>query len=127
MRVSGERKAEGPTKPTVPLRKVAELRRDIRQRRLLLALPRMPAPNRQVLVLMMAEDYCELNDLPASMCAHCRGLTLDDPPPTIANRFIARFRGTCSACELPICEGDNIGRTSEGEYVCQSCANRWQR
>ncbi len=70
--------------------------------------------------------YCELNDLPASMCAHCRGLTLDDPP-TIASRFIARFRGRCSACVMPICEGDNIGRTSDGEYVCQSCTNRWSR
>lgn len=72
----------------------------------------------------VADDYCELNDMPASMCAHCRGVTLDDPAPTIAYRFDAMYGGRCASCDKPFSEGDRIGYTTDGYYVCPTCTDR---
>lgn len=48
----------------------------------------------------MNETRCEISDLPASMCAHCRGLDGTDPrPELIVLRVItARFNGRCEVC-----------------------------
>jgi len=39
----------------------------------------------------------------------------------IVHRFPAHFDSGCDNCEGRIREGDVIGRTDEGEYVCERC------
>lgn len=77
----------------------------------------------------MTEPRCDLTDLIASQCGHCRG---HDQPSvaglTIVHRFAARFPGPCANCETGrIHEDDLIGKTEDGEYVCEACANRAER
>lgn len=88
----------------------------------------------------MTEDYCELMDMPASMCAHCRGqnktvqeqasaedaaLTmrlLEDPSGVW---FPADYPGTCSACHTPFPAGTAIRRnpnTNRTTWLAQCCA-----
>jgi len=65
---------------------------------------------------------CDLTDLEVTACAHCRGLSLDTAGPVkIVHRFPAHFDSGCDNCEGRIREGDVIGRTDEGEYVCERC------
>ncbi len=68
------------------------------------------------------DTRCERTDLYVSQCGHCR----PTPEPelidlVITNRFPARFPGQCPVCDGRIREDDNIGRTEDGEYVCEKC------
>ena len=89
----------------------------------------------------MSADYCEWSDLPASQCAHCRGLDapgvdLDAPDreerrtgDTVAPRFrtgnakiAAHYTHSCAGCGDPIEPGDPIKRDSADIWVHQECA-----
>jgi hypothetical protein len=68
---------------------------------------------------------CELSDLPVDQCA-CR---IHAPNPyaserndiAVTARFHARFRSECDSCGNAMSEGDLIGRTKDGDYVCSEC------
>jgi hypothetical protein len=74
------------------------------------------------------EDYCALNDMPASMCAHCRGhLSVEeqvaaehtDPalvPPAASGWVRALYSGACNGCGEPIHVGDWITHDPTSEY-----------
>lgn len=71
----------------------------------------------------MIEKRCEWSDLPETMCAHCRGLTLEDNATLgVTQRFTARRGGRCPNCKNLYRAGDRIGKTTEGEYICGTCA-----
>lgn len=36
--------------------------------------------------------------------------------------FVAAYDGTCDECGADIQAGETMGRTSDGEYVCEDCA-----
>lgn len=74
-----------------------------------------------------AERRCERTDLPASMCAHCRG-HLDPAAPAdlgtgdLLSSFPARYDGRCDNCDGPIREGDTIAALVDGSgYACTRC------
>lgn len=78
---------------------------------------------------MTADPRCEPSDLPASMCAHCRGhdggaaVTLHDVQVTHSIR--ARHPGRCALDSThAIAEGDWIGSTDQG-WICATCVERW--
>lgn len=65
---------------------------------------------------------CDLTDLIVDQCGHCRPTPVAEPGDlVITNRFSARFPGACAACDGRIREDDRIGRTGDGEYVCEKC------
>jgi hypothetical protein len=65
---------------------------------------------------------CALTDLEESSCAHCRGLSLATPSDVnVTHRFTSKFHSACENCERRVRKGDLIGRTDEGEYVCERC------
>lgn len=77
-----------------------------------------------------AEERCERSDLPASMCAHCRGH--DQTVPDLSLRdlghkdvhtaFTARYEGTCENCGAHIDAGDLIAPLIGGSgHVCPDC------
>ena len=74
----------------------------------------------------MSAERCDNSDLPINQCAcpiHTKPTALPDPRPVVvATRFHARFDSACDACGADMYEGDWIGRTSDGEYVCEVCA-----
>lgn len=75
---------------------------------------------------------CERSGLPASMCAHCRGLDKEEPPTSglLVRRFlVAKYPGRCSAnSEHQINPGDEIGEAVEESdintpvgWICHVC------
>lgn len=71
----------------------------------------------------MSEERCERSDLLASQCAHCRGDVLESEPDfVVVARFPAKYAGVCAACGEPFEVEDRIGRTDDGDYVCEVCA-----
>ena len=69
-------------------------------------------------------DYCEISDLPVDQCA-CRIHKAPEPlrgASTIVARFTARFDSGCDQCGRRIHEGDLIGRTDDGDYICERCS-----
>lgn len=84
----------------------------------------------------MAEDYCEMWDLPASQCGHCRGIA--DPgqepeeretsTPTVGPRFrtgtgrVAEYHTTCPGCGDDIDPGDTIKKDASESWVHEECA-----
>jgi len=71
--------------------------------------------------------WCEKFDMPASGCAHCRGIT--DEPPQVRDKanlgypLAARYPGKCGWCGDQFGEGERIRRDREsGTYVCEGCA-----
>lgn len=90
----------------------------------------------------MTEDYCELMDMPASMCAHCRGNnktvqeqadveTLELRKQLIATDprwFPAQYPGRCAKCSTPFQPSALIRRGGGHEllpdtaYVAECCA-----
>lgn len=89
----------------------------------------------------MAEDYCELMDMPASMCAHCRGsksIQEVAEAETLALRaqllatdhrwFPSQYPGRCAKCSTPF-EAEALIRRGGGHellpdtvYVAECCA-----
>lgn len=86
----------------------------------------------------MAEDYCELMDMPASMCAHCRGhgrapeeqaereiqemrakLLRTDP-----RWFPAQYAGTCGGCGTRFSPNTLIRQPEAPDFswVAECCA-----
>jgi hypothetical protein len=89
----------------------------------------------------MAEDYCELYDMPASMCAHCRGNKSAEEMAeveTLALRaqllatdhrwFASQFPGRCAKCGLPfqpealIRRGHGNDLLPDTAYIAECCA-----
>lgn len=74
-------------------------------------------------------DLCAFSDLPKGTCGDkcCRpDLTIARRQPTateVLQRITARFPGKCAACSGGIREGDLIGRTNAGDYVCEGCCS----
>lgn len=66
---------------------------------------------------------CEKTGMLADGCSHCTGRVGDEAPRdwTVVNRFTARYPGRCAACDAPFADGDLIGRTADGDYVCEGC------
>ncbi len=64
---------------------------------------------------------CERTELLVEQCSHCRAHAAPELVEVTA-RFFARFSGRCANCDGRIHEGDRIGRTIDGEYVCGGCA-----
>ena len=69
----------------------------------------------------MSAEICEWSDLEKSMCAHCRGLTLDDVP-EVEYKFSAKFSGHCDICSKSVDIGDELWRLKDGGYACRRCA-----
>ena len=86
----------------------------------------------------MSADYCEMWDMPASQCAHCRGIPeptgdpereRDTPATSVAPRFrtgnakvAEHYTRSCAGCGDPIEVGDLIKRDSADIWVHQECA-----
>ena len=80
---------------------------------------------------MVTDSHCQRSDLPASMCAHCRGLDavdvvdLDELPARPGSRrrpLSSSFYGTCKTCDAQILPGDTVYRNGLG-YDCEECAD----
>jgi hypothetical protein len=89
----------------------------------------------------MTEDYCELMDMPASMCAHCRGSKSAEEvaeAETLALRqhllatdqrwFVSQYPGRCAKCNTPF-DAETVIRRGGGHellpdtaYVAECCA-----
>jgi hypothetical protein len=69
-------------------------------------------------------SHCEFSDLPAEQCAceHCRpDLRETTGGFVVVARFEARYDGACAnGCRIRA--GDQIGRTEEGAYACETCS-----
>jgi len=66
---------------------------------------------------------CQLTELLADQCAHCRGLT-DPEPLRLRPAFVARDAGDCHVCGLPYPAGERIrSAVVDGEtvYVAECC------
>ena len=69
---------------------------------------------------------CPFSDLPMGQCA-CRNCA---PNPYATERndiavtatFHARFDSECDSCGRDMHQGDMIGRTADGDYICERCA-----
>jgi len=89
----------------------------------------------------MIEDYCELMDMPASMCAHCRGsksVEEQADAETLALRaqllardsrwFASQYAGRCAKCSTPfgpetlIRRGQGHDLLPDTAYVAECCA-----
>jgi hypothetical protein len=90
----------------------------------------------------MAEDYCELMDMPASMCSHCRGSKsveeqIDAETAALRHRllgtdirwFSSQWSGRCAKCQEFFEAGALIRRGHPGIelipdtlYVAECCA-----
>lgn len=78
-------------------------------------------------------ERCELSDLPADMCSHCRGLDTERPPELIVLREItARYRGACEICgEWTIRDGDPLylvdltDGSKEDAWAGRCCVGDW--
>lgn len=86
----------------------------------------------------MAEDFCEREQLPKAMCAHCRAdrRVVTAVPPDFAaladavdeereiSPFIeALYSGTCRGCGGRWEPGDFIAYSAgEGRWICADCA-----
>jgi hypothetical protein len=72
-------------------------------------------------------ERCELSELPVDQCA-CR---IHAPNPyaverndiAVTARFRARFDSECDSCGNAMDQGDLIGRTKDGDYICGECAS----
>lgn len=67
-----------------------------------------------------AEARCELTDLLASQCSHCKAQD------TEIRWFNAAYEGTCGhpGCLVPILVGDRIHQRPDGPYEHARCAKR---
>jgi len=72
----------------------------------------------------MSETVCELTELPVSMCSHCRPKLPPVPERTaiVGQLIAARYAGHCGECSELIVEGDLIGCTEDGYWICEHCA-----
>ena len=72
----------------------------------------------------MAEERCDLSDLPVSQCAcmvHAREER--EQPSAITAWFPSRFDWSrCADCNDIISKGELIARTEDGYYICERCA-----
>lgn len=71
----------------------------------------------------ISEARCELTELLADQCAHCRPAPqpLTVAAELIQHRFTAEYTGHCQVCDGPIEPGDHIGRLATGGYACPDC------
>lgn len=69
---------------------------------------------------------CPITELDPAMCAHCRGLDPKPEPVTIRTTITARYTSTVS-CGHIAHEFETIGRTADGDWVCQTCIVRNSR
>lgn len=85
------------------------------------------APRRERIAQAQADPWCEKFDMPASGCAHCRGIS-EQPerdPADYGPWFAARYPGKCAGCGEPIREGDRIRGDGTGHaYLCSECGTR---
>lgn len=67
-------------------------------------------------------ERCEITDLLAEQCAHCRKLP-DPLPRQIGQPFTAAYAGRCVDCDTRFEPGDSIRRDlADGAYVGPCCA-----
>lgn len=70
---------------------------------------------------MTDQARCELSDLLISEC----GCRVHKPEvkaeTTVKVWFLAQFDSRCQECGDKMTKGDRIGRTADGEYVCEEC------
>lgn len=86
----------------------------------------------------MTDDYCELMDMPASMCAHCRGhRTLEEQAAKETRElrarlsgdprwFAAEYPGVCGRCSTRFSPGTLIRQPSAATdftWVAECCAD----
>ena len=64
---------------------------------------------------------CELSDLPVSQCACKDHAPIRDPWRTGEVTIVARFDSDCDSCGQDMHQGDLIGRTGDGDYICERC------
>jgi hypothetical protein len=68
-------------------------------------------------------ERCELTELLATDCAHCRRVA--DPftalPIEYGQWFMARYHGNCTRCGEPIKPGDPIRADSYPGYIGECC------
>lgn len=68
---------------------------------------------------------CALTELPAEMCAHCRGDRLpaetDDDDRDYGPRFPAGYPGDCDGCGDRFEAGDTIRADGQGGWLCETC------
>lgn len=43
--------------------------------------------------------WCDISDLPASQCAHCQGLEIEEDDTPAEMVWPAKFAGTCDRCD----------------------------
>jgi hypothetical protein len=66
------------------------------------------------------DGICTWSDLPADQCAHCRQDELEAGADVVLRWFDARFASQL-ACGHQALEGQTIGVTTDGDYVCRRC------
>lgn len=70
----------------------------------------------------MTDTRCELTELLADQCAHCRPKPAK-PTFELGYRFTAAWDGECSVCDETFTAGERIGRIlgGRGDYACSDC------
>lgn len=73
----------------------------------------------------VAEERCEISDLPREMCGHCHPERSEPGTPNPAGYgpwVAAKFDGECSGpCGGLIEAGDQIRSDGEGGWLCEVC------
>lgn len=73
----------------------------------------------------MAEQRCDLTELPVTGCAHCRPAPA--PAPTAGRElgpwFDATYHGDCADCGGAIEPGDRIRADGAGGWLCDTCGD----
>ncbi|MEU7787696.1 hypothetical protein [Amycolatopsis sp. NPDC049159] len=73
----------------------------------------------------LLDERCELFDLPAKSCAHCR--PAPPRPTTVDGRtriITANYPGKCAGCHKPYQPGATIERLEGGGFVGPCCVNK---
>ncbi len=67
---------------------------------------------------------CDVTELLADQCAHCRPKPAADPfeaPSTLGPWFTASYASECAGCFGGIEPGDRARADGHGEYLCLDC------
>jgi hypothetical protein len=68
----------------------------------------------------MADQRCEITELLADQCAHCRRIP-DPPPRTLGRPFRAVYAGRCCDCDTPFDISDRIRAAGDDGYTGPCC------
>lgn len=62
-----------------------------------------------------------IHELDPQWCSTCKHGPERKTPEAFAMRFVARYDGDCTSCDLPIYVGQRAGKTTRGRTIHEDC------